>query len=119
MRIHNVFHVGLLEPYAVRAGTSVPDMPMPPEDAEDLEQEDDANDDARPLVRRPIARKYGIAFTSSAKPSQDELDSTNEERAMVPMHPDREEAVQEAVQGKRFVKPTGKAIVMDDKHMYV
>ncbi|KAK3073099.1 hypothetical protein LTR53_005627 [Teratosphaeriaceae sp. CCFEE 6253] len=68
---------------------------------------------AIPRSYKPSRRKHGIAFTSSAQSSRP-IDEANEEIALVPLDPDGE---QEVVQRGRFVKPTGKAAVVDDKHM--
>jgi len=65
--------------------------------------------------RRPAVRKFGIGFTSSSRPQTQELEDNNEERAVIPMHPSRE---QNLVQTDRFIKPTGKVAVVDDRHMY-
>ena len=64
--------------------------------------------------RRPVARKYGIGFTSSSRAQPQDLEE-NEERAVIPIHPSRE---QNLVQTDRFIKPTGKVAVVDDRHMY-
>ncbi|KAK0253166.1 hypothetical protein LTR01_005639 [Friedmanniomyces endolithicus] len=66
-----------------------------------------------PRARRPVARKQGIAFTSTGHTTQQEP-VDDEEMAMISVHPDREQNV---VPGDRFVKPTGKAAVVDDRHM--
>ena len=62
-------------------------------------------------VRKP--KKHGIAFSSSdqlsSRPHND-----NEESALVVL-----EAQPEEQQNGRFMRPTGKAIVSDDKHMCV
>ena len=59
-------------------------------------------------------KKRGIAFTSSEvlRSGEDEI----EERALVVVN---EDGAQEAVHGDRFVKPTGKVAVAENKHMYV
>ena len=65
-------------------------------------------------VRRP--KKHGIAFSSSGpgpRQPRDELAET----ALSVAAPQTPEAVQQ--QNERFIKPTGKAVVTDDKHMYV
>ncbi|KAK0836074.1 hypothetical protein LTR73_000575 [Friedmanniomyces endolithicus] len=66
-----------------------------------------------PRARRPVARKQGIAFTSTGHTTQQEP-VDDEEMAMISVHPDREQNV---VPGDRFVKPTGKAAVVDDRHI--
>jgi len=68
-------------------------------------------------VTRPVARRNnGVAFRSGNIPKP-EVDTPNEEMALIPMHPDREQKI---AQVDRFVKPTGKvAAVADDKHMFV
>ena len=70
-------------------------------------------------ARRPASRKQGIAFTStSTKASQPYAPAMepSDETALVPLHPER---AQQMAQVDRFVKPTGKVAVVDDKHMYV
>lgn len=62
-------------------------------------------------MRKP--KKHGIAFSSSDRPSSRPQDE-NQETALVVAEP---QSVQE--QNSRFARPTGKAIVQDDKHMYV
>ncbi|KAF2773657.1 hypothetical protein EJ03DRAFT_103143 [Teratosphaeria nubilosa] len=70
-----------------------------------------APDDGNPpqIAKRPIARKHGVAFSSATKTEREEPPKT----AMV-MHPDRQ---QHMAQVDRFVKPTGNAKVVDDKHL--
>ena len=66
-------------------------------------------------LRKPAARKHGIGFTSSNAPRSEEHDE-NEDREMMPMHPERQQHI---AQADRFVKPTGRIAVGEDKHMYV
>ncbi|KAK5684173.1 hypothetical protein LTS10_004037 [Elasticomyces elasticus] len=71
--------------------------------------------DAEPAIarlRRPVGKKHGITFSSSTAPKQ-ELEPS-EDTAMVLVQPDHEQGM---VQVDRFVKPTGKAAVVDDRHM--
>ncbi|KAK5704114.1 hypothetical protein LTR97_003127 [Elasticomyces elasticus] len=72
-------------------------------------------DDAEPAIsrlRRPVGKKHGITFSSNTTPKQ-ELEPS-EDTAMVLAQPDHEQGM---VQVDRFVKPTGKAAVVDDRHM--
>lgn len=73
-------------------------------------------DDATPkidLSRMRKPKKHGIAFSSSDRPTYRPQDE-NQETSLVVAEP---QALQEA--NNRFARPTGKAIVQDDKHMYV
>ncbi|PPJ50556.1 hypothetical protein CBER1_05532 [Cercospora berteroae] len=65
-----------------------------------------------PAVRRPIARKHGIAFSNSAgvQPAQS---VSAAETALVPVKTD--ESVPASID--RFTKPTGKTEVVEDKHL--
>ena len=64
-------------------------------------------------VRRPVARKHGIGFSSAA--AQPAIESTAiVETALVPFQKDENEASAH----DRFTKPTGKAEVVEDKHLY-
>lgn len=74
------------------------------------------DDDATPkmdLSRMRKPKKHGIAFSSSDRPIS-RLQDENQETSLVVAEP---QAIQEA--NNRFARPTGKAIVQDDKHMYV
>ncbi|KAF2211317.1 hypothetical protein CERZMDRAFT_98628 [Cercospora zeae-maydis SCOH1-5] len=66
-----------------------------------------------PAIRRPIARKHGIAFSTSAglQPAQG-LPAV--ENALVPVKSD--ESATASID--RFTKPTGKTEVVEDKHLY-
>ena len=66
------------------------------------------------LQRKGVAKKRGIGFTSSDAPRTG--DDEAEERALVVANQD---GAQEVVRGDRFVKPTGKVAVAQNKHMYV
>ncbi|KAK5131562.1 hypothetical protein LTR08_000817 [Meristemomyces frigidus] len=74
----------------------------------------------RHIQRKPVVRKRGIGFTSTGRsqtqPAPQELEE-NEETAMMLVHPSREQNVLSTVSSERFMKPTGKAAVVDDKHM--
>ncbi|KAK0322211.1 hypothetical protein LTR82_006664 [Friedmanniomyces endolithicus] len=87
----------------------------PPEDAPAsmTDGHDDSAERVVPRARRPPGRRQGIAFTSTGPATKQEL-APSEEMAMIPIHPDRE---LNAVPGDRFVKPTGKAAVVDDRHI--
>ncbi|KAK0363985.1 hypothetical protein LTR02_003753 [Friedmanniomyces endolithicus] len=77
------------------------------------EERDESAGMVVPRARRPAVRKHGIAFTSTGPATKQQL-VDSEEMATIPAHPDRE---QKEVPGDRFVKPTGKAAVVDDRHM--
>lgn len=67
-------------------------------------------------VSRPAAVKNrGVAFTSASN-RHFGAEALNDEMALVPADPDQQ---QDTVHGDRFVKPTGKAVITDDSHMYV
>lgn len=65
-----------------------------------------------PAVKRPIARKHGIAFSNSAGVQPAENVSAAE-TALVPVKTD--ESVSASID--RFTKPTGKTEVVEDKHL--
>lgn len=86
-------------------------------DAEAVQQSNEdheANQRLRAL-RKPTVRKHGIGFTSNNASRAEEHDE-DENREMMPMHPERQ---QHMAQADRFVKPTGRIAVGEDKHMYV
>ncbi|KAM3414366.1 hypothetical protein BST61_g11010 [Cercospora zeina] len=66
-----------------------------------------------PAVRRPTARKHGIAFSTSAgvQPAQGVPAAEN---ALVPVK--TEESATASID--RFTKPTGKTEVVEDKHLF-
>lgn len=66
------------------------------------------------VVRRPNAKKYGIGFGGSGN-SAGMKEASSAENALVP----RGSQVSAAAQVDRFVKPIGKAEVVEDKHLYV
>ena len=65
------------------------------------------------VERRPAARKGGIAFTSGVSKSA----NTGESQEMAMVLADTTQ-LQEQIQNDRFIKPTGRAGVVQDKHMY-
>jgi hypothetical protein len=65
------------------------------------------------LVKRPRPKKHGIAFTGSGS-LLGQTSTPSEETALVPVQKQPETDVQ----SERFVKPTGKASVVEDKHLY-
>ncbi|EMC96103.1 hypothetical protein BAUCODRAFT_517906 [Baudoinia panamericana UAMH 10762] len=68
---------------------------------------------ALPRSRHNVVKKQGISFSSnSLAPKPEPLPS--EETALVTMHPDREQRIAGT---DRFVKPSGKTAVIDDRHM--
>lgn len=107
-----------------------------PDSIHDKDQQDRSETNARPAEndhgdgwseqgqrallaqRKSVTRKYGIGFSSIGRPQAQaqEQQPENEERAIIPMHPDRQQKIEQV---NRFVKPTGKVEVVDDKHMYV
>lgn len=70
--------------------------------------------DILPTVKRPVAKKHGIGFTSSKRSPP--RDATATEVALVPRQAG---SPQDLTQHDRFIKPTGKLDVIEDKHMYV
>ena len=63
---------------------------------------------------RPVLRKNGIVFASSRR--GETVHESSDDTAMVPCDT---EVTEEPQQGDRFVRPTGKVTVSDDKHLYV
>lgn len=78
----------------------------------EIEEGDDATS-RTDLTRVRKPKKHGIAFSSSDRPTFRTQDD-NQETALMVAEP---QAIQEA--NNRFARPTGKAIVQDDRHMYV
>ena len=82
----------------------------------------DEDGSVRQMHKKHVVRKHGIAFTSTSRsqtqPQTPELE-LNEATAMMVVPPSREGNVLSTVSTERFMKPTGKAAVVDDKHMYV
>ncbi|KAK4556070.1 hypothetical protein LTR86_006766 [Recurvomyces mirabilis] len=65
-------------------------------------------------MQKPLAKKHGIAFTSQSRPQPIDME-TNDQTAVVAIHSSREANL---IPGSdRFIKPTGKTEVTDDKHM--
>ena len=64
--------------------------------------------------KRAAVKKRGIGFTSSdaARNSEDVI----EEKALILADNDEPE---QTIHGDRFVKPTGRVVVTENKHMYV
>jgi hypothetical protein len=71
------------------------------------------NSDLHLVRRRPFGKKHGIAFTATATQLQEE---NADDLAMV-LAPQGEDALLTA--NDRFVKPTGRVGVAEDKHLYV
>jgi hypothetical protein len=68
------------------------------------------------VQRRPNVRKHGIGFTSTSSRRAENAGET-EDMALVRVDAD---GAQDDVPGSdRFVRPTGKVAVAEDKHMYV
>lgn len=68
----------------------------------------------KPARRRPFAKPHGIAFAAAATSAR----STEMEDVLLPAHDDDGHA-EALVQTDRFVKPTGRVGVVEDKHLYV
>ena len=71
---------------------------------------------ALPTIIKPAAKRRGLGF-SSAGQQRTSNGNTNTEMALVPMPEEQEE--QEGIPTDRFVRPTGKVGVVEDKHLYV
>lgn len=71
--------------------------------------------DETQTVRRPVIKKHGIGFsTADTKTASAEALAT--QTAMVPFQPGQDD---DRAAHDRFVKPAGKAAVVEDKHLYV
>jgi hypothetical protein len=66
-------------------------------------------------VKRPAAKKQGITFSANG-PRDATTDLTNIETSVVPFSSVPDEDVSAI---DRFIKPTGTAVVVEDKHLYV
>ena len=80
----------------------------------ETEDEENGGSGVVRLQRKGVAKKRGIGFTSSDAPRTENDEA--EERALVVANQD---GAQEATRGDRFVKPTGKVAIAENKHMYV
>lgn len=87
---------------------------VPAVPAQQQESNDDGEDLGPAIVRRPVAKKHGMGFSSSGAVKAS-TGGEPTETALVPAQPGR---LEETVQSERFVKPTGK-VVVEDKHLYV
>lgn len=67
-------------------------------------------------VKRPVAKKYGIGFSTAGSKALPE-ETTPTVTAMVPFQGPELDDDQAA--NDRFVKPAGKTAVVEDKHLYV
>lgn len=83
-------------------------------DQSDAGAEDNSSSGVVRFQRKTGAKKAGIAFTSSDAIRNGEEE--NEERALVVVEDD---TAPDVIQGDRFVRPTGKVAVTENKHMYV
>lgn len=90
-------------------GSGAPAVP-----AQQRESIDDGEDSGPAIVKRPIAKKHGMGFSSSGAAKA----STSGDVAETALVPAQSGRLEEAVQSERFVKPTGK-VVVEDKHLYV
>lgn len=68
------------------------------------------------VQRRGGARKLGISFSSNESARMKAQSNPHEERALVPVG---EDSASDFPTNDRFVKPTGRVGVTDDRHMYV
>lgn len=87
------------------------------EGPQELEAIDQAEEDEANVTRsqkRGGARKLGITFSSTGGGRTAQQQAT-EETALVPFTQDAEQELH----NDRFVKPTGREVVTEDKHMYV
>lgn len=82
--------------------------------SKDADAVDEGDGSVLRMQKRTGVRKSGIGFSSMdsrrAAPQQH-----NEETALVPVTQD----IAQEMQNDRFVKPTGREVVTEDKHMYV
>jgi hypothetical protein len=76
---------------------------------------DDLSTPAVRFQRKPVFRKHGIAFSTKANKRGDAEDD-DVGTLLVPVQGNGQ---QEAIPGDRFVRPTGRVAVAEDKHMYV
>jgi hypothetical protein len=67
------------------------------------------------VQRRPNVRKHGIGFTSTSS-RRDESAAETEDTALTRADAD---GAQDMPGSDRFVRPTGRVAVAEDKHMYV
>ncbi|SMY25066.1 unnamed protein product [Zymoseptoria tritici ST99CH_1A5] len=65
------------------------------------------------VVKKSAAKKQGIGFSANG-PRDATAESTNVETSIVPFQPDLHEDVSAI---DRFIKPTGTAVVVEDKHL--
>lgn len=66
-------------------------------------------------VKRPAARKHGLGFSTAGNKVIPEAE-TSTQTAMIPFKPEEDD---DQAAHDRFVKPAGKAAVVEDKHLYV
>lgn len=78
------------------------------------EQDDTTDKGVLRSVKKNGLRKHGIGFTSGS--GQRAVEAENEETALV-LATDND--AQEGMHSDRFVKPTGRVAVAENKHMYV
>ncbi|KXT01303.1 hypothetical protein AC578_2696 [Pseudocercospora eumusae] len=83
------------------------------DDGDDDDEPSSSHDGHASVLRRPNAKKYGIAFGGSGKSAAETKGASSAESALVPSA----RQVSAAAQADRFVKPMGKAEVIEDKHM--
>lgn len=63
------------------------------------------------IVKKPTAKKYGINFASTRKSHREE----HNDMALVTVDQDGDHGIGHT---DRFVRPTGRVAVVEDKHMY-
>ena len=112
----------------LRKRTGSDSSPQPPPAAEDVadevaapitkhatESEDGSAGVVLRLQKKSVVRKRGIAFSSVDNRRYPEQEQ-NEETAVGPA---RQDEAQDVAQNDRFVRPTGRVGLTEDKHMYV
>ncbi|KAK5115475.1 hypothetical protein LTR62_001134 [Meristemomyces frigidus] len=79
-------------------------------------QDDQPGRDATKSVQKPVVKKQGIVFSNMDQTRSTEArDTDNEETVTMAIQPSREVNVLPGAD--RFMKPTGKTEVVDDRHM--
>lgn len=70
-----------------------------------------------PVVRRPVAKKHGIGFSSGGATNQGP--SRQDEATETALVPVVDKEAGSVMHSDRFTKPTGNVGVVEDKHLYV
>ncbi|CZT25758.1 uncharacterized protein RCC_11427 [Ramularia collo-cygni] len=84
----------------------------PPEMRETKDPESPAQEETQ-TVKRPATRKYGIGFSTAGNKAVPE-EGTIAQTAMVPFQSEDDDS---SAAHDRFIKPAGKAAVVEDKHL--